>query len=118
MRYIIAVLLLVSSTAWGIDSEGHYQSLRVSCGDFIAARKKGEGADWYYGWFVQGYISAYNAISPNTYNIYGNTDFTSAMLWMENWCNANPLKGLTEGMIVLTNELYPRRHKTAKEAGR
>jgi hypothetical protein len=67
---------------------------------------------------MNGYFTAFNRLSASTVNILGNSDLKSAMLWMDNWCKANPLKRIAQGMELLTEELYPNRHKTMKEAGR
>ncbi len=69
------------------------------------------------GW-VAGFLTAYNRQTPGTYDILGNADLASAMLWLENYCKAHPLSDLAGGMNVLTDEFYPRRHKTKEEAGR
>jgi len=42
----------------------------------------------------------------------GDTDVSGAMLWLQNYCKANPSNDLAEGMLALTAELYPRRHRT------
>lgn len=115
---IVAVLVLVSSAALGGDATGYSIQGGHSCGAFIAGLQKdsiGKTAD--SAWMA-GFITGYNFGTPDTYDILGNTDFLSARLWMENYCKQNPLSNLSEGMDRLTVELYPRRHKTAKEAGR
>ena len=43
-----------------------------SCGTYVDARKNN---DWFlFGWWLNGYITAANALTPNTYNYLGNSD--------------------------------------------
>lgn len=119
MKYIFVGLLLVSLTAWGADKNGAFQSQgQRSCGTFIEARNSRSDQGGYAGAWIGGYITAYNAITPNTYSILGASDYNSVILWMENWCKANPLSSVTSGMEELTIALYPRRYKTQAESGR
>jgi len=84
----------------------------ISCGDWVKDRKKG-------GWvlnddtyWIAGYITAYNLLTPDVHNIMGNTDMDSIYLWMDKYCQENPLSNLAGGMEILTHELWPNRKRT------
>lgn len=114
-RPIIAVLLLASCSAWGGDSEGRYSGRGIGCGEFIQDVRNNRTLQC-SAWFA-GYITAFNRQTADTYNILAGTDLPGVRLWMENYCKQNPLKDIDDGMRQLTSELYPRRHRTARDAG-
>jgi hypothetical protein len=120
-RILLAALLyMVMCEAWPVDATGNYSSVdATSCGDYINARRNTDGV--FYAqitFWVSGYLTAYNTLSSDTYDILGSTDHKSAMLWLENYCKENPLKNMGTGMTAFEVELFPKRYRTAKEAGR
>ncbi|MCH8079978.1 MAG: hypothetical protein IIA06_09430 [Proteobacteria bacterium] len=84
----------------------------VSCGNWVKDRKKDS---WQrianINWIV-GYITAYNKQTPDVLSILGSTDMESVYLWMDKYCQENPLSNLGIGMDVLTKELWPNRKRT------
>lgn len=129
-KLLLLLLLLMPAGAWASDKDGYTAVVSGrSCGEFIEFRQKLEEPnadlsdtasvmDYSHtlGW-IAGYLSAFNWQTPDTYQILGNSDFKSAVLWLEKYCRANPSNDISRGMRALTIELYPRRHKTKKEAG-
>jgi hypothetical protein len=101
-----------SVIGFGDDANGRYfaEGL-VSCGNWVEYRMGENSAE--EEWWIRGYITAYNSQTPKTFDIKGNADLNSIFLWMDKWCQENPLKDLADGMYDLTNELYPNR--TVKE---
>ena len=103
-------------------NELHYEAelvLRVSKnGKYIQEKQEKSVSDIVTQSWVAGYVSGYNSWVPDTYDILGNSDIESAMLWLENYCKANPLKNLGDGMVMLIKELRPKRHRTSKESGK
>jgi hypothetical protein len=119
MRYLgIAAVALLAIEAFGADAEGKYSiSSRTSCGKYIEERKQISGVHYAQtSYWVSGYITAYNAWMPDTYDITGDTDQASVMLWLENWCKANPLKNVSNGMELLILEMRPHRHRANPSA--
>jgi len=119
-RLILAATLLATMPgAWARDATGSFETVGARpCGTFLQDK---QAHGWAYdadtAW-VTGYVTAYNALTPDTSNILGDTDVSSAMLWLQNYCKANPANGLAEGMLAMTAELYPRRHRTQKGTAR
>ena len=83
----------------------------VTCGRWVEARKKGE----YYGQlqWVQGFISSYNhyvyshkMASGN--GVFGETDYQAITVWMDNYCQRNPLDSVYMGAVNLVKELETR----------
>ena len=98
---------------------GEFTSIgSLSCGDYIKDKRAGGCPFVAYRAWVGGYATACNMRTPDTANILGSTDVESVMLWLENYCRANPLNGIADGMGVLTIELYPRRAGMREDAGR
>ena len=71
----------VPITAWGQGT--------ASCGLFVQARRTAQ--DSAYKDWLGGFLTATSWLT-NTENIAGKTDLASLMLWIENYCNKNPLK--------------------------
>ena len=117
MKYaLVMTLLLTSTVAWSADEHDMYWAQgSMACGTFVERQKYDAKAVEDRAW-ISGYLAAYNRLVPNTYDILGNSDMKSATAWLENYCKEYPLKVLAEGMADLTTKLYPRRHKTKKEA--
>ena len=120
-RLLVLGLTLASTALWGMDMEGRFSTQGArSCGQYVEAardKKISLGYAATEAW-VAGYITAYNSETRDTYDILGASDLKSAMLWLENWCNSNPLRNMGDAMQSLTAELHPRRHRSAKDARR
>ena len=118
-KLLLLVLLLTSTVVWGEDNDGFYLVVtKISCGQYINERQNTQGGPYHRTkWFVMGYLTAYNRLVPETNSILGNTDVEGVMLWLENYCKTHSLKTISTGLVQLTIELYPNRHKTKKDAG-
>lgn len=115
-KLIITLLLLVSShIALARDFEGSYAvygSGSDSCRQYIGSMKNGgREEDYFIDWMI-GYLSAFNVIMPNTYNILGETDFDAAQLWLQRHCKKYPKEPFITSMIKLTEVLYPMRYQS------
>lgn len=118
-QYLLALTMLVSVSVWAGDENGQFAALGTkSCGMYIDQRKAAAWPDTVSRAWIAGYLTAYNRLVPDTYNIIGNSDLESVTLWLENYCRAHPLNDLDDAMNRLVIELDPKRHRTAKEAGK
>jgi hypothetical protein len=114
IRTSIGLLCALCVTSVGAaDRSGKYMAVGESCGTFVRdfARPgplRNQSESW-----VNGYITAYNLLSNDTYDIRGGTDIDSLMLWLDNHCRQHPLDSLSAAMRVLVDELFPRRKTTA-----
>jgi len=117
MKRLSLIVLVLSfafaAPATAADKDGYSATQgNVSCGTWVKDRKE-DG--WQYvaniNWIV-GYITAYNRQVPDVYQILGSTDMASVYLWMDKYCQENPLGTLPKGMQLLTNELWPNRKRT------
>jgi len=114
LSLIVLVLGFTFTTpATAADKDGQYSTqASASCGQWAKYREEG---GWRYtatqGW-IMGYISAYNEKKSDVYDILGKNDPDSIWLWMNKYCQENPLSDVPEGMMILTDELWPNRKRT------
>jgi hypothetical protein len=67
----------------------------MSCGTFVSAREEAKRGSHFreskYVHWLFGFVTAYNVLQPDTYDIDGSTDLASQLLWLENYCKSHPL---------------------------
>ena len=111
---LIVLVLSFTFTTTAVDKDDHYMSVGSrSCGEWVNSRKDESSKNYFaiLGW-VSGYISSFNQMIPDVYNILGSTDMESIYLWMDKYCQENPLSNMAYGMRVITDELWPKRKRT------
>jgi hypothetical protein len=113
MRNVLAVLMTFAaiSDARAGDKNSQYGMLTDTCGEYAKDRAKNRTLR--YSSWIAGYVTAYNSVSPDTYNILGKSNVNSAMLWLDNWCKAHPSENIAGGMHALVQELHPMRQREA-----
>lgn len=123
-RTLIALTLCVAALpapAQAADDGGAYWSQRPeSCRAFRRATASDNRTPAQAGirsW-IAGYLTAYNRMAPETYDILGLSDFEDVMKTIEDYCKANPLENLTSAMETVTEKFHARRHQTRRQAGR
>jgi hypothetical protein len=114
MKYVLIALALIGSIelAGAADSTGKYMLLAESCGTYVRDYARGGAQRVESEAWIQGYVSAYNRLMADTYDIRGTTDMPSMMLWLNNYCHKQPLESLEDAMQSLIFELYPRRKRS------
>lgn len=118
MRDVLIALLVSALTlpAMASDENGYYSAKGArSCGDWVMARKENNSWDAFSmkGW-IAGYFTAFDMQTEGVYSILGSTGDESVYLWMDKYCQENPLKNMGVAMEQLTSELWPNR-KTSKD---
>jgi hypothetical protein len=105
-----AFLVVGSSSA--VDATGAYYVYdTTSCGQLVSDRQSNPSRSFADKTWAAGYLTAYNRLAKDNFNITGTTDLESVMLWLDGYCRANPLSSLPDGMSALTDSLYPTRQK-------
>jgi hypothetical protein len=129
LRGVVGALLLVFALGGNVraaTSSGFYSSTKISCADFLgrySAEISARNANHYGGGdqiftpqfvaavnYVAGWTSAYNLLTPDTYDILPN-GILGALLWLNNYCAKNPLQHLDDGLRALVIEAYPSRQQ-------
>ena len=120
MRFKVIVpalaLLAASHTVFGKDVDGEFAVFSVggkSCAEYLQARAGGGRALHDFTTWVQGYLSAFNLIVPNTYDILGDRDFDKAISWLDDHCAENREAPFVNATASLTINLFPARKNIA-----
>lgn len=122
---IFVTALLIPAGCLASDINGQFRNFIPqgfdSCSVFVA-----EVADCQQGHCAKlslfkvwsaGYMTAYNVLSPDTYDIAGGKEADSTdrstIIWLEEYCKQHPAESYTEAIRQLTIKLYPTRIKAA-----
>jgi len=111
MALCVAVLLV--APAAGEDKQGAYVFIgTVGCTQYVLGRQAGGTAHSMQGeaW-INGYLTAFNRNTPDTFDILGGGNVAGAWSWVENWCRSNPSKDISAAADALVEHLYPARHR-------
>lgn len=112
-------LIVTASPALAADSKGDFGVKGFgleSCESYVTARSQ-SGAGYYaFRSWLNGYLSAYNQLTPATYEIAGKADLEGLTAWLADYCSARPRVGFVLAVSALTATLEPSR-LTAKPAG-
>ena len=112
----LAVALQLPGTASAKDMDGEFAVFSVggeSCIDYLRARQLGGRQQSRFTEWVQGYLSAFNLIVPNTYDILGNRDFDKVVQWLDEHCLQNRETPFVNATALLTINLFPARQNIA-----
>ena len=115
---ITTLLLATARDGLAADSGGQYVVYgNRTCWDYIVYADTGNPVELekYLVW-ISGYVTAYNRLTPDTLTVLGGGDLNMAMIWLAQWCRANPKSAMDAAMHALTQEFHPRRHRTVKDA--
>ena len=94
------------------DKDGNYAVWGVgakSCFHFNQAL--GQADEQAYRDFVMGYLTAYDALTEDTYNIGAGKDLDEVMAWLKEYCSAKQVHGFEQALAEFTVELHPQRSR-------
>jgi hypothetical protein len=119
MKYILACLLFIfSQTVLAADKFGNaaiWGAGQKSCFSYTTARKNGE--ENYYKDYLMGYLTAYNAQTPDTYRISGSENLDGILSWLDSYCTEKQVYGFDQAVVEFITEHYPKRQKSAPATG-
>ena len=109
MRYLLTFLfcILVTSNAYGINSEGAFASHPVECKEVIEAHAvfdlkgihyKGNALTHRVIGFIAGYMTAVNRLKADKYDWFRRKNAMQLMDWVASYCRSNPSKDLDEAL--------------------
>lgn len=79
----------------------------------IAAKQEDDWRALYgFSLYMQGYLSALNRLAYDTYDIAGKANSKTVLVWLENYCEANPDDTFDTALVKMSAEFYPSRHTT------
>ena len=100
MRNLIIILLACASLqAQARDKNGNFAIWGPgdkSCFSYNSARK----ADSYapYRYYIMGYLTAYNSLTPDTYRISGVDGFPEVLQWLDDYCAKQPVHSFEQAL--------------------
>lgn len=122
IKSYIATVFVVAAisplTATGRVTDDRFAVFSVgadSCSHYLSARQQGNEAFLPYQQWLLGYLSAFNAIVADTYDILGGHKNRHWIDWLDRYCKRHPGESLVSASAALTVSLYPQRHSSAPE---
>ena len=95
------------------DGYAVYAAGSESCSQYLAAEQRGGGDyDYFVNWLI-GYLSAFNVIMPNTYDILGENEFSMVQTWLNQHCAKFPKELFVNAAARVTEVLYPTRYQSS-----
>lgn len=81
-----------------------------TCGDYRQAQKHNDGVRLAaVDHFVEGYLTAFNLIVGNTYDILGGQGIGMAGDWLKQYCRGHDKQSLANALAVFTSLRFPDR---------
>ena len=111
---LLFVLTTVTAISYGKDMDGDFVVFGVGehkCINYLTNRKEPEFE--YYREWLSGYLSAFNVIMANTYDIMGDRSYRQIINWLNQYCRKNQQEYFVNAMAELTSKLYPARRNIA-----
>lgn len=114
MRIIISILIIgLSLQVPAADQTGNYAIWgkgQKSC--FRYLKERSEDKDQAYREYFMGYLTAYNAVTPETYSISRDMNLEQIMAWLDDYCDTNQVNGLEQSLLEFINNHYESRYRT------
>lgn len=98
----ILIFLILAGTPFlthAVDKSGDYAVWgvgRKSCFSYTTARASGKYDEYKY--FTMGYLTAYNALIPDTYRISGVDSFPDVLKWLDNYCKKKQIHSFNQAI--------------------
>ena len=108
------LLFTLSQQVIARDFEGGYAVYGAggdNCKAYLNSMETGGRKQDYFIDYMIGYLTAFNVIMPNTYNILGESEFSESQGWLQRHCNRYPKQLYITALIKLTEVLYPLRYQ-------
>ena len=113
MRIIISILIIgIALQVQAADQSGNYAIWgkgQKSCFRYLKERSAGE--DQAYREYVMGYLTAYNAVAPETYSISRDMNLDQVMTWLDDYCGTNQVNGLEQSLLEFISNHYEQRYR-------
>lgn len=119
LKILLALTLFMpASISSAADIEDHYAIWGLgqkSCHSYNQARAAGDFE--HYKEYVAGYLTAYNAFVPETYNIVPDMDTNAIIAWLDAHCADSQTMSFADAMHALVDEMHGKRQKTSPADG-
>lgn len=115
---LIASLLFVSFPGYAADRSGEFFTRGVgsqTCAAFLAEKSKNSAMYFLFRSWVNGYLSAYNQMTSETYDIAAAMSIDAFSASLEATCKAHPDQRFWTAVFALTRALEPQRLKAKSD---
>ena len=113
MRIILSIFIFsLSLPTQAADKSGNYAiwgNGQKSC--FRYSQDRSAAQDAPYKSYIMGYLTAYNAITPETYSISRNMNLDDIMAWLDDYCDAKQMHGVEQSLLEFINSHYEQRYR-------
>jgi hypothetical protein len=111
-RFAFLTALLGASVMCSASDKNKFYAVHdETCKQYLNDRSSTAKTLPHVAW-LSGYISAYNRLTPDTYDIASGRQSSDFIPWLDSWCRSNPDKSLGKGMEALTSELAAKRRRS------
>ena len=118
MKSMLGVLILgLSLQIQAADRLGNYAIWgpgQKSCYRYLKERTAAEDAP--YKSYVMGYLTAYNAVTPETYSISRDMNLDEILVWLDDYCDVNQMGGIEAAMLEFISAHHEKRFRTPPSA--
>jgi hypothetical protein len=107
-----AILSALCSAANAADRDGNYAVWGPgarSCHSYNQSSAEAERAP--YRNYVMGYLTAYNAVSTDTYAISAGMDLDAVMTWLDDYCAEKAMHSFEQALIGFTSDHAANRYQ-------
>jgi len=112
--------ILVSAPLQAKDTNQNFATFGKgsdSCLAYMEARLDNNGREMdRFKHFVFGYLSAFNLMIPQNFNILGSRTMSDAFDWLDGYCLKAPNDNMTNAVASLTQAYYAERNSIRKSA--
>lgn len=118
---LTTALTVGSLSVEAADSQGRYAAHglgRLQCRAFVEMCEKQAEECRLTGTWITGYLTGFNALNDQTFDIlpWQAPELVAELAF--NWCRQNPERGMVDGVNQVLQALYPRRIEAAAERTR
>ena len=113
-RILLTMLLpqLITCAVLAADPAGNYAIWgvgRSSCHQFIKSAGSDSGAR--YKVFLMGYLTAFNTLREDTYNVTGNQPLDISLTWLSDYCELHQMDSFDRAIQQLLDTLHDSRQR-------
>jgi hypothetical protein len=114
MRSIGLLAFITMAPCSGEDANGNHGVWGIGQSSCHSYNKAREGGDYNgYKVYLMGYLTAYNSLIPDTYNITGTTDLNGVLAWLDRYCKKTAIDSYEHALKQMVTEMHETRMKKA-----
>lgn len=107
---LLLLVMLTQATVQAADGAGNYAIWGVgqsSCHQFNRAQANQDTRQ--YKDYLLGYLTAFNTLSENTYNVAGNTKLEDINAWLSDYCQMHQIESYNRAIQQYVNDHFDER---------